>query len=172
MRVSRLFIVLVLFLVAGPGLQAAQRSSQLVRVPQDAKTLDAAIPRVADGGVIEMAAGTYPSPPGGFRIGNLRKGFIVRAAAGATVAIDGGGTRNLLRFVNSDRARGKRVTFLRITFLNGYSADVNKAGGVTLDKAEALFRICSFANNRSVSTVTGGGAVLALPGSSATFVDS
>src|SRR5262245_10771997 len=110
MRAWKYFTTLTLFLIAGlcgPGLQAAQRAGQLVRVPQDARTLDAAIARVADGGAIEMAAGTYPSPPGGFRIGNLRKGFIVRAAAGAAVAIDGGGSRNLLRIVNSSRARGK-----------------------------------------------------------------
>lgn len=173
MRVSTLFIALTFLItgVSGPALQAAQRSGQLVRVPQDARTLDVAISRVADSGVIEMAAGTYPSPPNGFRIANLRKGFIVRAAAGAAVAIDGGGTRNLLRFVNSDRGRGKRVTFLRITFQNGYSADLNEAGGVTLGEAEALFRICSFVNNRAASTMTGGGAVKALPGSSATFVN-
>src|SRR5881628_1383765 len=121
MRVATVIVPLAVFLLAGlssPELQAASRSNQLVRVPQDARTLDVAIGRVADGGVIEMAAGTYPSPPGGFRIGNLRKGFTVRAAAGATVAIDGGGSRKLLRFVNSDRARGKRVAFQRITFQN------------------------------------------------------
>ncbi|HET7040379.1 MAG TPA: hypothetical protein VFI13_00070, partial [Gemmatimonadales bacterium] len=175
MRVSTLFIALATLLPAGlsgSGLQAAQRSNRLVHVPQDARTLDAAIARVADGGVIEMAAGTYPSPPNGFRIGNLRKGFIVRAAAGAAVASDGGGSRNLLRFVNSNRARGKRVTFLRITFQNGYSARANESGGVTLGAAEALFRICSFVNNRSEATATGGGAVEVLPGSSATFVNS
>src|SRR5689334_18110378 len=115
MRVSRFFRALILFLaagVAGSALQATQSSNRLIRVPQDARTPDAAISRVADGGAIEMAAGTYPSPPSGFKFGNLRKGFTIRAAAGAAVAIDGGGTRNLLRFVNSARARGKRVTFL------------------------------------------------------------
>jgi hypothetical protein len=173
MRFSRPFLALVTFLAAGlsgAGLQAAQ-TNQLVRVPQDAKTLDAAISRVADGGVIEMAAGTYPSPPSGFRISNLRKGFTVRAAAGATVAIDGGGSRSLLRFVNSDRGRGKRVTFQRIVFQNGYSADLNESGGVTLDKAEALFQSSSFLNNRAAATQTGGGAVKVLPGASATFVN-
>src|SRR4051794_18445717 len=175
MRVSRLSLSLALFLIAGfsgPELQAAPRSSQLVRVPQHSRTLDAAIARVADGGVIEMAGGTYPSPRGGFRIGNLRKGFTVRAAAGATVAIDGGGSRKLLRFVNSDRARGKRVAFQRITFQNGYSADANQSGGVTLGNAEALFQRCSFLVNRAASTQTGGGAVKVLPGSSARFVNS
>src|SRR4051812_39072457 len=175
MRFSKLSLSLAVSLIAGlcgPGLQAAPRSNQLVRVPQDARTLDLAIGRVADGGVIEMAAGTYPSPPGGFRIGNLRKGLTVRAAAGATVAIDGGGSRKLLRFVNSDRARGKRVAFQRITFQNGYSADVNQSGGVTLGNAEALFQRCSFLDNRAAATQTGGGAVEVLPGSSARFVNS
>lgn len=175
MRVSRLFVPLAALLAAGlsgSALQAAQTSNRLlVRVPQDAKTLDAAIARVADGGVVEMAAGTYPSPPNGFRISNLRKGFTVRAAAGATVAIDGGGSRNLLRFVNSDRARGKRVAFQRITFQNGYSARVNESGGVTLGNAEALFQRSSFVGNRAEATVTGGGAVKVLPGSSARFVN-
>jgi hypothetical protein len=175
MRAARACIVFLVAILAGSGLQAAQGSSQannrLIRVPKDARTLDAAIGRVADGGVIEMAAGTYPSPPNGFSINNARKGFTVRSAAGARVAIDGGGSRNLLRFVNSDRARGKRVIFQQITFQNGYSADINESGGVTLSASEALFRQCSFVNNRTASLMTGGGAVKALPGSSATFVN-
>jgi len=172
MRVSRAFVPLLVWIAAlsGSVLHAAA-SDRLVRVPQDAKTLDAAIGRVADGGVIEMAAGTYPSPPNGFTINNARKGFTVRAAAGAAVALDGGGSRNLLRFVNSDRARGKRVTFEGLTFQNGYSADNGESGGVTLSAAEALFRRCSFVGNRTGGLMTGGGAVKALPGSSATFVD-
>src|SRR4029077_8543607 len=98
MRVATAF--LVLFVVSAAA-QAARNSNLLVRVPQDSRTLDAAIGRVADGGAIEMAAGTYLSPPTGFSTNTARKGFTARAAAGATVAIDGGGTRNLLRFVNS-----------------------------------------------------------------------
>jgi predicted outer membrane repeat protein len=172
MRAARVFAPLFFVVagLAGSGLHAAS-SNQLVRVPQDAKTLDAAISRVADGGVIELAAGIYPSPPNGFTINNARKGFTVRAAAAATVALDGGGSRNLLRFVNSDRARGKRVTFQRIVFQNGYSADLNESGGLTLSAAEAFFQGCSFLDNRAAATMTGGGAVKALSGSSATFVN-
>ncbi len=169
MRVATAF--LVLFVVSAAA-QAAHNPNLLVRVPQDSRTLDAAIGRVADGGAIEMAAGTYPSPPNGFSINNARKGFTVRAAAGATVAIDGGGTRNLLRFVNSARARGKRVIFQGLTFQNGYSADFNEAGGVTLSAADAGFRSCTFVNDRAASTTTGGGAVAVLSGSSASFVNS
>ena len=63
-----------------------------------------------------MAAGSTRRPANGFPISNARKGFTIRAGAGAAVAIDGGGSPNLLRFVNSDRARGKRVTFERLIF--------------------------------------------------------
>jgi hypothetical protein len=150
----------------------AKPASKLVRVPQDAKNLAAAISAVADGGVIELAAGTYASPNAGFLINNPRKGFTVRPAAGAAVAIDGGGSRQLLRYTNSDRARGKLVTFERITFQNGFSAKGNTSGGVTLSKSEALFRNCSFVNNRAVAPATGGAAAEVLDGSSATFVGS
>ena len=175
MRVARILAVLVCALLSGPVASEARgggSSNLLIRVPRDARTLDAAIGRVADGGVIEMAAGTYPSPPSGFSINNARRGFTIRAAAGARVALDGGGTRNLLRFTNSDRARGKKVIFQQITFQNGYSARLNESGGVTLSVSEALFRQCTFVNNRTAGLMTGGGAVKVLPGSSATFMNS
>ncbi len=173
MRAPRIAGGLCLFILMAVGRgaisPAAAASNQLVRVPQDARTLDAAISRVADGGVVEMAAGTYPSPPGGFFLGNAHKGFTVRAAAGAAVAIDGGGSRKLIRYVNSNLARGKLVTFERITFQNGYSADTGFAGGITLSAAAARFRNCRFAANRAASPLTGGGAVKAVLGSTATF---
>src|SRR5262245_38817895 len=141
-------ISVCLFLIAGlsaASLDAGRKPvSKVVRVPQDAKTLAAAIKSVPDGGVIELAAGTYASPGTGFLINNAKKGFAVRAAAGAAVAIDGGGSRQLLRYVNSDRARGKLVTFERINFQNGFSGKNGTSGGVTMSKAEALFRTCSF----------------------------
>src|SRR4051794_26947655 len=157
MRARWIVVSLLLALggLAGPSFAA---SNALIHVPQEA-TLDAAIGRVTDGGVIEISAGTYPSPANGFFINNARKGFVVRAASGATVVIDGGGSRKLLRFINSNTARGKRVTFQRIIFQNGYSADINVAGGVTLSAAEAVFQQCQFVNNRAVSAATGGGAV-------------
>jgi len=174
---SARWIAVSLFLLAGPGFAAgtsagsAGGAGRLVRVPQDARTLAQALGRVADGGVVEMAAGVYPSPPSGFLINNARKGFTVRAAAGAKVAIDGGGVRSLLRFVNSDRARGKRVTFQGIAFQNGGSSAVGGTA-VLISAAEAVFQNCSFLNNRAGSTATGGGAVRVLQGASATFVDS
>jgi hypothetical protein len=173
MRASRIAGCLGFFFVISLGggwvPPAAAASNQLVRVPQDAPTLGTAISRVADGGVVEMAAGTYPSPSNGFLLANLNKGFTVRAAAGAAVAIDGGGSRKLIRYVNSNLARGKLVTFQRISFQNGYSANTGFAGGITLSAAAARFESCRFTGNRAASPLTGGGAVKVIVGSTATF---
>ena len=166
MRLSAAAFVFGLFLLSAATASAQGRT---VRVPQDARTLEAAISRVADGGVIEMAAGTYPSPARGFLIGNLRKGFTIRAAGGA-VALDGGGTRPVLRLINSNRSRGRRVTFEGITFRNGVSAAPNVSGGVTLEKAEAVFRNCAFEGNTANAPSTGGGGVKIFSGSTATFI--
>ncbi len=168
MRISPLARAIAVLALAAAPLGAANNS--FIRVPQNS-TLAAALTKIADGGIIEIAAGTYPSPPKGFSISNARKGFTVRAAAGATVVIDGGGSNNLWRFINSDRARGKRVTFEGITFQNGLSTENTAAGGVTLGKAEATFRNCAFVNNQANGPVTGGGGVKLLEGSSATFVN-
>lgn len=171
MRLPSSRSALGLFLLLA-GLSAAPAGAQgrLVRVPQDAKTLEAAISRVADGGVIEMAAGTYPSPPRGFLIGNARKGFTIRSAGGPVV-LDGGGSRPVLRFINFNRERGRPVTFQGITFRNGASVAPNVSGGVTLDKAEAHFRDCAFEGNAADAPSTGGGAVKIFGGSTATFTN-
>lgn len=62
-----------------------------VRVPQDAGALAAAISRVADGGVIESAAGIDSPVGGSFVIGNLRKGLTIRAAARVSIRPGGSG---------------------------------------------------------------------------------
>ncbi len=146
-------------------------ANNLVRVPQDAATLDAAIQTVSAGGTIEMAAGTYATPASGFSVknANARKSFVVRAAAGATVVLDGGGSRSLVRIVQNT---GQSVVFENITFQNGFTTDISSTGGVTLTRAHAEFHNCAFLNNRSALPATGGGAVGVLDASSATFVNS
>jgi hypothetical protein len=166
---SARWIAVSLFLLAGPSFAAG---NSLVRVPQDAKTFPVALTKVADGGVIELAAGVYATPSAGFLINNPRKGFTVRAATGAAVAFDGGGSRALLRYVNSDRSRGKRVTFQKIVFQNGVGVPGNGSGGVLLSASEAVFQGCSFVNNRSGAAIAGGGAARVIAGASATFVNS
>jgi predicted outer membrane repeat protein len=151
---------------------AASFAAAPVRVPQDARTLEAAISRVADGGVIEIAAGTYSPAGGSFVISNLRKGFTIRAAAGAEVVLDGGGGKSILRYVNSSRSRGKRVVFERLVFRNGFSDSGGVGGAGTLVQAEALFRGCVFEGNRTTGLVADGGALHVSAGSSVAFVDS
>src|SRR5262245_34064065 len=90
-RSFRRFLLVVGLVTFGVSLSAGavRAAAGPVRVPQDARTLEAAISRVADGGVIELAAGTYSPAGQTFTLSNLRKGFTVRAAAGAQVALDG-----------------------------------------------------------------------------------
>lgn len=168
LRLARLpLLALLLLPLAATQAMAAQR----VRVPQDAKDLQLAISTVSDGGVIELAAGTYATPPRGYSIANLRKAFTVRATGGAAV-LDGAGTNQLLRFENGKRERGKLVTFEGITFRNGFSQTEAYAGGVTLSAAEARFVGCIFENNHATGRSTGGGAARALEGSEVTFANT
>lgn len=162
-------ITLVACLFGWPAMLAAAAP---VRVPQDARTLEAAISRVTDGGIIEMAAGSYAPSGGSFTIGNARKGFMIRAAAGAQVVLNGGGTKSILRYVNSDRGRGKRVTFERLIFRNGFSSAAGVSGAATLSQAEAVFRGCTFEANHNGGLLADGGAVRVVDGSEATFVDT
>ncbi len=94
----------------------------VIHVPADTTDLQTAINSVSDGGVIELANGTYPAPAGGFSIINIGKSFTIRAASGAIATLDGGGTRNILRYWNSTSSPGTTVVFENITFANGYSA--------------------------------------------------
>ena len=86
-------------------------TESIIRVPQDVANLQTAIDQVPNGGVIEIAAGTYASPSGGFRINNKHKGFTIRAASGASVVLSGGNSRDILRFQNSYISEGGPVLF-------------------------------------------------------------
>ncbi|HEX3130449.1 MAG TPA: right-handed parallel beta-helix repeat-containing protein [Thermoanaerobaculia bacterium] len=162
----RSLAVVFLLLPAGPALAAPQT----VRVPQDAKDLQQAINTVADGGVIEVAANTYRTPPRGYSIENAKKGFTVRAVG--TVVLDGQGVNQLLRYENGKRDRGKLVTFEGIAFRNGFSETEAYAGGVTMSAAEARFVGCVFEDNQATGRTSGGGAVRINAGSEATFADT
>lgn len=166
--IHRLAIAAALLIL--PFASSAVTAQQLVRVPKDVKDFQTAIDKVSDGGVIELAAGTYATPPRGFLIANERKGFTVRAAG--AVVFDGGGANLLLRYENGKRDRGKLVTFQGITFRNGASLTEGYAGGVTLSAAEARFVSCVFENNQATGRTSGGGAVRVLNGSDATFAST
>lgn len=156
-----------------PVMVSSATAVPILHVPEDVADLQSAINQIPDGGIIEMADGTYYAPNNGlgFVIHNLKKGFTIRAAEGATVILDGGGTRQILHFVNTDLSLGGWVTFEGITFANGYSTTDGLAGGVTMQKAQATFIDSVFRNNVSKPPLTGAGGIAVSIYSTAFFFD-
>ena len=98
------------------ALPFASHAQQMVRVPADQPSLQSAITAVSDGGVIEIAAGTYLAPAGGFTLYDVPKRMTIRAASGAQVILSGSGTRDILRFANSSIAAGRHGDIRRHHF--------------------------------------------------------
>ncbi len=155
---------IALALVPAPAL------SQTIQVPSDAN-LQTAIDTVADGGVIEIAGGTYPAPSGGFLINNPGRRFTIRAAAGANVVLDGGGSSRVLRYTADGAANRGSVVFEDLIIRNGFSTATGQAGGVTLTDADATFIGCTFEDNVHDANNGHGGGVGAYDGSTALFID-
>src|SRR6185369_4736866 len=153
------------------GVASAAVPPKVISVKTSAQ-LQSAFASVTDGGIIELSAGIYLAPAKGFSISNPRKGYTVRAAAGAAVTLDGQSKVPVLRFKNGDRSKGKLITFQGLTFLRGVSTSEGDSGGVTLNAAEARFVDCKFLNNKATGKTTGGGAARIYLNSAATFVNS
>ena len=151
------------------ALAAVPGFGQTIHVPSQA-TLQNAIDTVADGGVIEIAAGTYPATSGGFLIANPARRFTIRAAG--NVVLDGGGTSKVLWYTAASAATRGAVVFEGLTFRNGLSSVTGQAGGVTLTDAEATFIDCRFENNTHDGNNGHGGGVGVYDGSTALFVGS
>lgn len=157
---------------------SVSHAQTIVRVPTDQATFSAALAAVPDGGIIEMAGGTYQAPHGAFTIYTdptippaAPKAFTVRAAPGATVILSGGGATDILRFTNRSLAEGKPLTFERIIFANGLTTDRFLGGGLTLVNAEAVFIGCTFQNNAANSANGTGGGGLWIASSAVAFQD-
>lgn len=151
----RLFVTLGLAALALS--QATANAQNVVRVPADTNSIQDAINNVADGGRVEIAAGTYNAPDGAYT-NPAGKAVTVQAAAGASVTISGGGIHDILRITNAQRASGKPMTFIGLTFTNGAMAQSFLGGVAILGQCEAIFRNCTFVNN----SATGGPAAGAL----------
>jgi predicted outer membrane repeat protein len=136
----------------------AAAAGGVLLVPQKVPTLQQAIAVVGNGGVIEIAAGVYAAPAAGFRIADARKGFTIRAALGATVVLDGGGSHPVLVLRNSAASRGGLVVFENLVFRNGGGGSSTESPGVTVDTGEARFVGCTFENNVGAAGAGGGGA--------------
>ncbi|MGH9362519.1 MAG: hypothetical protein ACRD2T_11435 [Thermoanaerobaculia bacterium] len=165
MKAASAFVMLAL---AAAGSAAAAPAKIVVRTSGQ---LGNAIRNVANGGVIELRAGVYPSPAGGFSITNLKKSFTVQAAPGAAVVLDGEGKRPILRLKNG--ASGKQVNFGRLTFRNGAATPgKTDAGGVTVEAAAARFVRCVFTRNGTSGVAVGGGALRLTRDAQVTLVQS
>ncbi len=133
----------------------------IIRVPGDAATIQSALTKYSDGDIIELAAGTYYAPTGGWMLGpNKAKGFTMRAAPGAQVTLSGGNTTEIFRLQNSTRAQGRPFVFKGITFEGGRTSVEGLAGGMTIMEGEAEFIDCVFQNNQANVHTSVGGAML------------
>ena len=135
-----------------------QADGQQIIVVNNPGALQQALDGVPEGGIIELAAGTYAAPSDGFTIfpdlNGGSRGFTVRAAVGATVVLTGSGATRILTFTTS-----RPVTFERLIFSNGLSTEEFHAGAVSVAHVQANFIACVFENNAANPPVTGGGAV-------------
>jgi len=155
--ISRLVIAFLSFVVAAVPVLAVE----IIHVPSDAATLSAAFQMVPDGGVIELAAGTYAAPTGGFQLTNLGKGFTVRPDGTGPVSITGNHQTVILRIQNSSFAASKPLVFQDLTFEYGTTSQAGLAAGITVFEGEVSFIRCVFRGNESNATTVGGALYLA-----------
>lgn len=126
---------------------------------------------VAEGDVIELAAGTYVSPVSGFEIFNPGRSFTIRAVVGASVVLTGEGTHPVLEFQNTYTEPNVSLVFENLVFADGLSTQDGIAGGVTLVHATATFVSCVFRDCAVESDTTGGGGAAVFSDSIAHFID-
>jgi len=140
------------------AITAASHAQSIINISPTLGSLQSAIDSIPEGGVIELAAGTYDAPAGGWTIfpdGNGgTKGFTIRAANGAAVVLNGGGTTEILTFTTP-----RPVTFQGLTFANGVSTREYHSGAMSVDHVQATFISCIFQNNAGNAPTTGGGAL-------------
>src|SRR5688572_18136580 len=147
---------ITVFALFASALVATQAVAQIVTV-SNSGALQNALDTVPEGGIVELTAGTYSAPAGGWTIfpaldGRTRS-FTVRAAAGAAVTLTGNNGNRILKFTTP-----KLVTFERLNFNDGFSAE-EFHGAVSLSGVQANFVQCTFNNNVANPGTTGGGAV-------------
>ena len=169
---SRSFFALVLFLSTASGAAAdtvfpISTSAELVT-----KLNNTGAGSVPDGGVIEMAAGTYNAPAGGFLIFNPDRSFTIRAATPGTVILNGSGSERIFRFIVNNAALSGAVVFEGLTFTNGLSTQPAFGSAITLQGADASFIDCLFDTNVNTSAGSGSGTVGVQAGSTALFLRS
>lgn len=152
------------------ALTALPATAEVVSVATSG-ALSTALATVADGDVIELAAGTYVSPTSGFEIFNPGRSFTLRAASGATAVLTGEGTHPVLEIQNTAVEPEVSVLFENLVFADGLSTQDGIAAGVTLVRAVATFVGCTFRDCAAESDTTGGGGAGLFSQSVAHFFD-
>lgn len=155
LQVSKLFCLTLL--TAGSLITTRAGAQQILPV-SSAANLQQALDNVPDGGVVELAAGNYNAPAGGWTVfpdlNGGTKSFTVRAASGASVVLNGGGGTEIFTFTTP-----KLVTFERLTFANGVATRDFHGGAMSTDHAQVRFISCTFQNNAANGPTTGGGGL-------------
>lgn len=126
-----------------------------------------ALGTVNEGEIIELAAGTYTAPSGGWTVSSPTISFTIRGEEGQTVTLSGSSSRPIFKIFSS--GPGSTIVFQNLIFANGFSDENGSAGAVTLNEAAATFIDCEFNNNEASPSGTGGGGVAAFLGSTAHF---
>ena len=133
-RITKFFYAALAAAVMSLPFQA--EAQQIIHV-NNAGALQQALDTVPHGGIVELAAGNYDAPNGAFTIYGGTKGFTIRAAAGASVSLNGRGATDILRFTDSTHA----MTFERLTFINGATQSPFLGGALTLVNVQASIRL-------------------------------
>jgi hypothetical protein len=143
---KRSVIILLAFLVFY-GQASSLYANTTMMLVTNSDEFQNALNNVADGGMIELAAGTYPAPTAGFNIPyDFDRGFSIRAAEGAIVTLDGQGKNPILKYHKNGIAASKLITISDITFTNGY-ADIGAAAKI--EGANMVFVRCRFLHNQA-----------------------
>ncbi len=167
---SPLLLIIILFLSLATGAAAdtvfpistsAQLEDMLSNTGPDS---------VPDGAVIEMAAGTYTPPAGGFLIFNPDRDFSIRAATPGTVFLDGAGSERIFRFIVNDPALRGAVVFEGLTFRHGLSTQTASGSAMTIEDGAATFIDCVFEDNVNQAAGSGSGTVGLRQGAAALFL--
>jgi len=151
---------------------ACSSGAKLLRVPEDCATVATAIAALADGGTIDIASGPAATGALPLNLSNLGRAMTLRGRSSSLAVFSGSDASALVLIKNSSPGGGKPIVFEHIRFEHGRSTLGNRAGGVTLENAEASFVDCEFASNVQDEATTGGGALAVLAASRAVIMRS
>ena len=130
-------------------------SGEIIDVPADYPSIQAAVDAATDGSVIQIAPGVYTEE---LRFISLNKNLYIRGASDPSqTVLDGGGTRAYLYILNGEQDNpALNVVFDGITFENGQGS--GGTSPVTIERSKPSFLNCVFRNNHAPIK---GGAVVA-----------